>query len=175
MAGLDSQIASLRRQAKQAERYKALSDQIRVAEARLLFARWRDAAAAAETARSEAKAADERVTTAQAATADIQIGDQRATRLEPRQGDGLDLRHLGIAHQQEVAMPAMRGAGDVDRDKGHSGGGMQLVKVQKPRAVAKPIVSLLQGHDIRRDLGNHGGGAGQIAAAVGPHPFVDVP
>ena len=47
MAGLDSQIASLRRQAKQAERYKALSDQIRVAEARLLFARWRDAAAAA--------------------------------------------------------------------------------------------------------------------------------
>jgi len=45
MAGLDSQMASLRRQAKQAERYKELSDKIKVYEARLLFARWRDAAA----------------------------------------------------------------------------------------------------------------------------------
>ena len=49
MAGLDRQIGGLRRQARAAERYKALSDRIRVAEARLVFARWRDAA------RSEAK------------------------------------------------------------------------------------------------------------------------
>src|SRR4029079_6375705 len=61
MAGLDAQIASLRRQAKQAERYKALSDQIRVAEARLLFARWRDAAAAADAAREQARGAEARV------------------------------------------------------------------------------------------------------------------
>ena len=58
MAGLDSQIASLRRQAKQAERYTKLTEQITTAEARLLFARWRDAAAAAEAARAEAKRAD---------------------------------------------------------------------------------------------------------------------
>ena len=57
MAGLDAQIASLRRQARQAERYKALSGHIQIAEARLLFARWRDAAAAADAARAEAKAA----------------------------------------------------------------------------------------------------------------------
>ena len=48
MAGLEGQIASLRRQAKQAERYTALTEQIRGAEARLVFARWRDAAEAAE-------------------------------------------------------------------------------------------------------------------------------
>ncbi len=48
MGQLDAQIGSLRRQARAAERYKALSDKIRVAEARLVFARWRDAAAAAE-------------------------------------------------------------------------------------------------------------------------------
>ncbi|AZI34566.1 chromosome partition protein Smc [Caenibius tardaugens NBRC 16725] len=72
MAGLDTQISSLRRQAKQAERYKALSTQIQVAEARMLFARWRDAATAAEAARAEAQACDARVTTAQKATTQAQ-------------------------------------------------------------------------------------------------------
>ncbi len=48
MAGLDRQIGGLRRQARAAERYKALSDRIRVAEARLVFARWRDAARSAD-------------------------------------------------------------------------------------------------------------------------------
>ncbi|WP_148291748.1 AAA family ATPase, partial [Novosphingobium sp. B-7] len=48
MARLDGQIAALRRQARAAERYRAVSDKIRVAEARLVFARWRDAAAAAQ-------------------------------------------------------------------------------------------------------------------------------
>ena len=41
--------------------------EVRIAEARLLFARWRDAASAAEAARNEAKSADEKVATAQAA------------------------------------------------------------------------------------------------------------
>ncbi|MBX9897187.1 MAG: SDR family oxidoreductase, partial [Qipengyuania sp.] len=54
MAGLDSQISSLRRQAKQAERYRALSDELRGVEARVVFARWRDAAAAAEAAKAAA-------------------------------------------------------------------------------------------------------------------------
>ncbi|MDR2857191.1 MAG: AAA family ATPase [Novosphingobium sp.] len=67
MAGLDAQIATLRRQARAAERYKAISGQIRLAEARLVFARWRDAAAAADAARAEARAAEVRVTEAQAA------------------------------------------------------------------------------------------------------------
>ena len=57
----EARAAALRRQAKQAERYRALSDQIRVAEARMIFARWRDAAAAADEARAEATTADARV------------------------------------------------------------------------------------------------------------------
>ncbi|MXP24528.1 AAA family ATPase [Altererythrobacter indicus] len=72
MAGLDSQMATLRRQARQAERYKELSGEIRNAEARLLFARWRDAAEAAKAARAEAKACDERVQTAQSLTKQAQ-------------------------------------------------------------------------------------------------------
>ncbi|SFF74840.1 condensin subunit Smc [Novosphingobium sp. CF614] len=67
MAGLDKHVTALRRQAKAAERYKALSDQIRLAEARLVFARWRDAAAAAQAAKKEAEAAEARVADAQEA------------------------------------------------------------------------------------------------------------
>jgi chromosome segregation protein len=65
MAGLDTQIASLRRQARAAERYKAVSDRIRTAEARLVYARWRGAAEAADVARAEARTAEARVTEAQ--------------------------------------------------------------------------------------------------------------
>jgi chromosome segregation protein len=64
---MDTRMAALRRQAKAAERYRLLSGEIRVAEARALFARWREAAAAAEKARAEANAAEQAV--AQAAEA----------------------------------------------------------------------------------------------------------
>ncbi len=61
VADQEARIAVLRRQARSAERYRKLSDDIRTAEGRLIYARWRDAAAAAEEARAEAKAADEAV------------------------------------------------------------------------------------------------------------------
>ncbi len=61
VAEQEARIAILRRQARSAERYRKLSDDIRLAEGRLIYARWRDAAAAAEVARAEAKAADEAV------------------------------------------------------------------------------------------------------------------
>jgi chromosome segregation protein len=67
MGALDAQIATLRRQAKAAERYIALSDKIKLAEARLVFSRWRDAAAAADAARGEAQGAEAKVNEGQAA------------------------------------------------------------------------------------------------------------
>ena len=53
----ESRAAALKRQARQAERYRELSDRIRVAEGRMIFARWRDAAAAADAAKKEAEGA----------------------------------------------------------------------------------------------------------------------
>ena len=53
----EARAAALKRQARQAERYRELSDRIRVAEARMIFARWRDAAAAADAAKKQADAA----------------------------------------------------------------------------------------------------------------------
>ena len=57
----DARAATLKRQARAAERYRLISAQIRVAEARTLFARWREAATAADVAKAEATAAEVRV------------------------------------------------------------------------------------------------------------------
>ncbi|MYL98805.1 AAA family ATPase [Novosphingobium sp. FGD1] len=72
LAGLDKQVGTLRRQARAADRYRGLSEQIRLAEARLVHARWRDAAAAAEAAKHDAQAAETRVAQAQALAAQAQ-------------------------------------------------------------------------------------------------------
>ena len=65
LADMDMRANALRRQAKAAERYIRLSEQIRIAEGRTLFARWREANASAEAARAEAKQADAAVAAAQ--------------------------------------------------------------------------------------------------------------
>jgi chromosome segregation protein len=57
----EQRAAQLRRQARAAERYRKLTDQIRLVEARLLHARWVEAEQAAEAATAEAKAAAEEV------------------------------------------------------------------------------------------------------------------
>ena len=124
MAGLDSQMASLKRQAKQAERYTKLSEQIRVAEARLLFARWRDAAEAAEKAREEAKAADARVEASKNAAAQAQtVQRELAGKLAEARDEMADRRDDASAHghrmaaltnQLEAAEERLR---DLDRQK----------------------------------------------------------
>ncbi|EZP72058.1 Chromosome partition protein Smc [Sphingomonas paucimobilis] len=67
LSDMEARASSLRRQAKAAERYIRLSEQIRVAEGRVVFARWREAAASAEAARAEAKDAEDAVIAAQEA------------------------------------------------------------------------------------------------------------
>ncbi|HEV2865966.1 MAG TPA: chromosome segregation protein, partial [Allosphingosinicella sp.] len=58
LADMEQRGAALRRQARAAERYRKLSEQIRIAEARLVFARWKEAAEAAQAAKQEAEAAE---------------------------------------------------------------------------------------------------------------------
>lgn len=124
MAGLDSQIASLRRQAKQAERYTRLTEQITGAEARLLFARWRDAAEAAEAARAEAKRADERVAQAKAATDQAQKAQHEAAKALPEaREEQQDRRDDASAHGHRMASltsqleAAEQRLADLDRQK----------------------------------------------------------
>ncbi|MGV3731710.1 MAG: chromosome segregation protein SMC [Sphingopyxis sp.] len=65
VADMELRANALRRQARAAEKYKKLSDDIRIAEGRLIYARWRDAPAAADQARRDADAAEAAVKTAQ--------------------------------------------------------------------------------------------------------------
>jgi len=64
LGDMEQRAAALKRQARAAERYRKLSDQIRIAEGRLVFARWREAAEAAEQAKAEAATAETAVGTA---------------------------------------------------------------------------------------------------------------
>ncbi|TKD53271.1 chromosome segregation SMC family protein [Sphingomonas baiyangensis] len=80
IADQDARAGALRRQARQAERYRILSDRIRTAEGRMIFARWRDAAAAADLARTEAADADALVAARQAAQATAEHAQETAQR-----------------------------------------------------------------------------------------------
>jgi chromosome segregation protein len=89
----ENRANALRRQARQAERYRELSDRIRVAEGRMIFARWRDAAAAADAAKAEAANAETLVaqrTEAQEAALAAQTA--AATTLAGLRADSLTLR-----------------------------------------------------------------------------------
>jgi chromosome segregation protein len=103
-AVLDKQVGALRRQARAAERYTALSEQIRTAEARLVFARWRDAAAAAEAARKEAQAAETRVTELQDTARAAQAAQAQAAEALAKARDLLTERRDDVsAHGHRVA------------------------------------------------------------------------
>ncbi|SIO17865.1 condensin subunit Smc [Parasphingorhabdus marina DSM 22363] len=65
LGDMEQRASALRRQAKQAERYKKLSGQISTVEARLIYARWQEAAAAADAANAEAEAAEASVNSCQ--------------------------------------------------------------------------------------------------------------
>src|SRR5215469_6101922 len=74
----EQRAAQLRRQAKAAERYRKLADQIRVLEGRLLHTRWLDAERTAEVAAAEASAAAEEVERIQKAISEAQAALETA-------------------------------------------------------------------------------------------------
>ena len=102
----EQRAAQLRRQARAAERYRKLTDQIRSVEARLLHARWLEAERAAESASAEAKAAAEEVERIQQAIADAQAEHDRTSEaLSARRAAIAELREQGhaLAHQLATA------------------------------------------------------------------------
>ncbi|HEY0595843.1 AAA family ATPase, partial [Sphingopyxis sp.] len=88
VADMEVRANALRRQARAAEKYKKLSDDIRIAEGRLIYARWRDAAAAADQARRDADAAEAAVKTAQDELETVsQAQNEVATRVAAARAD----------------------------------------------------------------------------------------
>ncbi|QDZ08810.1 chromosome segregation protein SMC [Sphingomonas panacisoli] len=133
MSDQEARANALRRQARQAERYRELSDKIRVAEGRMIFARWRDAAAAADAAKAEAGQCEEKVATAaemqraaaahqHAATqalAEARAGSQAAREAATEAGHalaGLRAEHAA-AERRIVELAEQRGRIAEDRER----------------------------------------------------------
>ena len=76
---MDLRAQALRRQAKAAERYTRLTAQIRLAEARALYARWKEADATAIAAQQEATVREEAVRTTQVAQSAAAVHANAAT------------------------------------------------------------------------------------------------
>src|SRR6185295_14958774 len=102
----EQRAAQLRRQARAAERYRKLTDQIRGVEAQLLHARWAAAERAAEAATAEAKTAAEEVERIHEAIVEAQAAHDRAAgELNARRTALAELREQGhdLAHRLATA------------------------------------------------------------------------
>jgi chromosome segregation protein len=98
----EQRAAQLRRQARAAERYRKLTEQIRGVEARLLHARWAEAERGAEAASAEANSAAEEVERIHQAIAQAQAAHESANEaLAGRRNAVAELREQGhaLAHQ----------------------------------------------------------------------------
>ncbi len=78
LTDMETRANALRRQARAAEKYRKLSEDIRIAEGRMIFSRWRDAAAAADKAKAEAATADQAVSAASIAQREAAQGQSDA-------------------------------------------------------------------------------------------------
>ena len=102
----EARASALRRQARAAERYRQLSDKIRAAEARLLYARWHEADEAAKAAADEARRAAEAVGSLQQAMHDAQLAQEHAaSELAARRAALAEARDRGrtLAHELATA------------------------------------------------------------------------
>jgi chromosome segregation protein len=99
LADMDVRAGQLKKQARQAERYRKLTSEILVAEARLIFVRWKEAAAAAAAARAEADSAGAAVNAASILQRELSEKQQSAVR--------------ELAEARSVAMAARDAASDL--------------------------------------------------------------
>jgi chromosome segregation protein len=126
VAEMEARSSVLRRQARSAERYRKVSDAIRISEGRLIFARWRDAAAAAQAARMSATIAENSVTAAaEAQRVSAALCRNAAERLTALRGaaqaardESSDARHALAAAEGELrAIETRIAALSVERDR----------------------------------------------------------
>ncbi|MGZ2412686.1 chromosome segregation protein [Sphingomonas sp. F9_3S_D5_B_2] len=105
----EQRAAALRRQARAAERYRKLSEQIRLVEGKLLHARWSEAECAADTARADARSAEEEVAAVQQAMTDAQTAQaEAAAALAARRTALAELREAAHALAHELATARAR-------------------------------------------------------------------
>ncbi|WOB78287.1 chromosome segregation protein SMC [Brevundimonas nasdae] len=122
---LETALNRLKREARQAEKYKKISAEIRALQAALLYVRWNDARLAAEAAAAELRDADRTVadtTTAAAAAQTAALSAQDA--LKPaREEDAVAsaLLHRASLERDRLDMAEQAARAEVDRLKAEAG------------------------------------------------------
>jgi chromosome segregation protein len=145
LGDMEARATALRRQARAAERYRLLSTDIRVAEGRLIYARWQEAAEATEASKREAETAEAAVT----AAADRQ---RRATEASGQAAQGL-----------AAARSTAQSARDVTASAGHR---LETLKAER-KALERRIQEIAQLRDtLERDRAREGALAEDAAAAI---------
>ncbi|HET8612373.1 MAG TPA: AAA family ATPase, partial [Sphingomonas sp.] len=142
---MEARAAALRRQARAAQRYRQITAELRVAEARLIWARWREAAEAAEAAKREAQAAEARV---------AEAGE--AQRLATEKA-GEATRHLAAARS------AAQSARDIAASAGHRLETLRTELASAERRIAE--LGRLR-EELERDRAREGALAEDAAAAI---------
>ena len=105
----EQRAAQLRRQARAAERYRKLTEQIRAAEAKLVYIRWAEAEHAAQAAAAEAQAAADEVERIHQAIGEAHAAQEAAnTVLAERRHALTELRDKGHALAHELASARAR-------------------------------------------------------------------
>jgi len=102
----EARVAALKRQARVAERYRQLTDRIRLAEGRLIYCRWAEANRAATVAAEEAGSAEAEVQALQARLTqaqDAQVAGSREVARLRADAAGARERAQGLAHQLATA------------------------------------------------------------------------
>jgi len=118
---LESTLNRLKREARQAEKYKKISAEIRALQAALLYVRWSDAKQAAAASRNELRAAEQAVaeaTTASAAAQTAALNAQEAMK-PAREGDAVAgaLLHRATLERDRLDMAEQAAKAEVDRLK----------------------------------------------------------
>ncbi|WP_338576332.1 chromosome segregation protein SMC [Brevundimonas olei] len=144
---LESTLNRLKREARQAEKYKKISAEIRALQAALLYVRWTDAKAAAETAAAELREADRLVaetTTAAAAAQTAALNAQEG--LKPaREEDAVAtaLLNRAIIERDRLDMAEQAARAEVDRLKA------EVARIEADR-VREDGMAADAGHELER-------------------------
>ena len=145
LADMDNRVRALKRQASQAVRYRKLSDQIELAETKLVYARWRDAALGAEQARGEAEAAEQAV------------------------AEAAEMQRAAAAHQAEAArmLAEKRRAAETAREQANRIG-HELAALKNERDAVERRIAELAGRreTLARDRSREDALAGDAAEAL---------
>ena len=170
----EQRAMQLRRQARAAERYRKLTEQIRGVEGRLLHARWAEAESAAQAATAEASAAAEEVERIHQAIVEAQAAHERASAELNAQRTALgQLREQGheLAHELATARArrdtVARRLGELERLDASLAGDIQREEALKGDAACAIANLEAERAEIARRLEDAEAHSARIAAELG--------